>query len=391
MSKFCVLYDVAIPKTLSRYNTVRVNGLNTSGSILTLPPNPTTTLGGDILLSIENSQLFNLFAKIARDPELQHPRDTGEANVRNLIRLGVANVIRAFDAAQQDAKLEEIPIAPGISITLEPNVGLAESTVVEGKHNSLAQIFGIGPARTSWGAVRKASVLEPGVFSLWLEDLWIALNTIMKDEIPTQSEMYCVARTGGLYRPIVSRSERFNSGKKLAHVIFVPAQKRSLLATGSDGRLTSIGLLLGALIIMVRYQISVLPNRILLERDNADNISIGREVERTLTKIEQEAEQLGFIIKRDPNSAAESPLLDTISDDDGKKELVGIIRQWRIVRNETIVKFRHASEESVGSDLTPDAAKQTLTSVFEFLESYNRRSAAIILEEMTKRLGSDGN
>jgi hypothetical protein len=269
-----------------------------------------------------------------------------------------------------------------------PNRGLCDGTVISGQFNAL-QLFGIAPAQSTWASVKRTCRLELGVNPLWIDDLETAVDAISRDETPAQTEMYCVARSGGLYRPVIWGYVPFQSGKKEVHVLFVPARQRSLLATNDGGQLSEIGLLLGAMIFVVRFRQNLLPMAPRLEKPNNDFIAMGSDIDRSITKMEQEAEQLGFTVKRDPESAGDSSLLDAIRDELERKELLKIAREWRELRVQLITAFRPQADGGVGKAVTKEGAETLVRSVLGFLKSQNPRSATLILHELTKRLGEE--
>jgi hypothetical protein len=269
---------------------------------------------------------------------------------------------------------------------------LQPETEVVGYEGALPRLFGIAASSTTWQTIIDASKSEEGIVPLWIDDLQNSCDQISKGLIPTQSDILCPTKTG-LFIPVIVKFVPFSNGKREIHVVFVAAVRRNPLSDFTDVSGHGASIIIATLLFTARFQESVV--KLLKYSDKSDDqrvVQLAHELDRTLTLMEQEAQQSGMLVSREPSKAFRSPLLDAISDNSDRDKMLISLKEWREIRTRMVSAVRKRLDSITGSSTTradidaPDA-RQLLEDVRAFLDAHYIDDLTILLKELASRFG----
>ena len=380
--RMCVIYDVDIPTQLSRYQAIRVQDHDSEGQPLVLDADNE---------GIENTPIFRLFADILEKSEDKPIRDLSKPAVRELVRVQARRLIGTFLRSQVDRKLAEVTLQPRISLVLPPRpvAQLDPSAVVEGWEKALPDLFGIAGTKASWAELKAAFRLESGADAIWIEDLERGLVAVANGRVPEQSEMWCHARSGGFYRPIIARYIPFVSGRREVYVAFVSVQRRSIEpkeARQAGGIIPKQQILLVSLLFAFRFKQKVLPlidaiSQAGANRNNAAFTAMLMRIEREVVILENEAEEFGFQISRGEWDQAPT-IVDAISDGADRALIDDMNRKWFALRRRLVSLLsdvRNPRSETSAADVSADVLAGLAA-----LNPINKVFTEIVIREIVK-------
>jgi hypothetical protein len=358
-SRICYLYDVERPSQFARYQGTMIRPLDVKN---------------DDSHDYENTDLFKLFETIITRSKSNPLRDTGDQNVRRLMRDGVRRITRAFMNTQN--VIAEVVFQPRISFELPPpsensSSGLTPDTKVEGYEGTLGQIFGISGGLTKWGEIKRGSVSADNIEARWIGDVETATTEVSSNRLPSQTEALCISHDGAFFRPLVARYEKYRNDAKKCHVAFIPVRNRKF----NLGMKTS--LLLSGLILSVRFRQRILPIIDELKGlDRAASMPLLLKFLKELTTIETEALEYGISAPADDHD--EPPLLNAFREGLVKESLRAKIIAWTNVRKLFFEKILAAHKKNV----SPSDAASFLLECLADIHETNSMFIQRITEEL---------
>jgi hypothetical protein len=356
----CV-FDSEPPDFLSEFQGVKVWGYQRTGPKIDM----STTLAKNNI-QLDDSAIFNLLEKMLINAPGKPLRDVKAPAAKEMLREESQKLIRLFEAARPDDKIDEKSLQPRISFELPLDGKMTINTQVRGYEKSLRDLFSIDAETTTWESLIKACCTPNGGKPAWLSDIEMAVNTVMAGNWPANTGNKCILRNA-IYRVYAARYEIYKDGRRVIYIGFLPVTTRQFDLTRRSSTLLS------SLILSIRFREQLIPMaKSLKDEPTATVGELLRNFYRLLVAIEIEARQFGLVV--DSDVPDESPVSAVFTDKRKKKIIEDSIRKWAKDRKTIEALF---VDKPVNLDSTEEARK-CVTKIVGILNKITKVNADFI-------------